>query len=91
MQIIHVDADSFYASCEELFRPDLKGKPVVVLTNNDFVIISLNVFAKKIGLKRGDRIYEKRALCKQHNVAEFSSNNTLYADMSRRITEIYME
>ena len=68
MQIIHVDADSFYASCEELFRPALKGKPVVDFTTNDFVIISFNVYAHKIGLKRGDIIYEISAVFKHSNV-----------------------
>ena len=91
MQMIHIDADSFYASCEIIFRPDLQNKPVVVLTNNDTVIISLNKKAKQIGLERGFRLFEHKALCKQHNVVAFSSNYTLYADISRRITEIYME
>ena len=56
--IFHIDANSFYASCERLFRPDLDGKPIVVLSNNDGIIIALNAEAKAAGLKRGDAYFE---------------------------------
>lgn len=89
--ILHADGNSFYASCEQIFRPDLRGKAVVVLSNNDGVIIALNKEAKAVGLKRGDVFFKVRDLCRLKNVAVFSSNYTLYADISRRITSIYME
>lgn len=89
--ILHVDGNSFYASCEQIFRPDLRGKPVAVLSNNDGVIIALNKEAKQCGIKRGDPFFKVKDICKCRNVTIFSSNYTLYADISRRITSIYME
>jgi DNA polymerase V len=56
--ILHIDGNSFYASCEQAFRPDLKGKPVVVLSNNDGIIVALNKEAKAVGLKRGDAHFQ---------------------------------
>ena len=52
--ILHTDGNSFYASCEQIYRPDLRGKPVAVLSNNDGVIIALNKEAKACGIQRGD-------------------------------------
>ena len=89
--ILHADSNSFYASCEQIFRPDLRGKPVVVLSNNDGVIIALNSQAKECGLKRGDPYFKVMGLCKERGVTVFSSNYTLYADISNRITSIYAE
>ena len=89
--LLHADASAFYASCEQIFRPDLRGKPVVVLSNNDGVIIALNKEAKALGIKRGDPFFQVRDVCKLRKVTVFSSNYTLYADISRRITSIYME
>ena len=89
--ILHADGNSFYASCEQIYRPDLRGKPVVVLSNNDGVIIALNKEAKACGLKRGDPYFKVADLCQARKVAVFSSNYTLYADISQRITSIYME
>lgn len=89
--ILHADGNSFYASCEQIFRPDLRGKPVVVLSNNDGVIIALNKEAKALGIKRGDPFFKVRDVCRCRNVTVFSSNYTLYADISRRITSIYLE
>jgi len=89
--ILHADGNSFYASCEQIFRPDLRGKPVAVLSNNDGIIIALNKEAKACGLKRGDVFFKVKDLCDQRKVTIFSSNYTLYADISRRITSIYME
>ena len=89
--ILHVDGNSFYASCEQIYRPDLRGKPVVVLSNNDGVIIALNREAKACGLKRGDVYFKIEHECTSHGVTVFSSNYTLYADISRRITTIYRE
>ena len=89
--ILHADGNSFYASCEQIFRPDLRGKPVAVLSNNDGVIIALNKEAKLLGIKRGDPFFKVKDFCKSNNITVFSSNYTLYADISRRITSIYLE
>ena len=89
--ILHADGNSFYASCEQIYRPDLRGKPVAVLSNNDGVIIALNKEAKALGLKRGDLYFKVRDFCACRNITIFSSNYTLYADINRRITSIYME
>lgn len=89
--ILHADGNSFYASCEQIYRPDLRGKPVAVLSNNDGVIIALNKQAKECGIRRGDVYFKVRDICEAKNIAIFSSNYTLYADISNRITEIYME
>ena len=56
--ILHADGNSFYASCEQIYRPDLRGKPVAVLSNNDGVIIALNNEAKACGIKRGDPFFK---------------------------------
>lgn len=89
--ILHADSNSFYANCERIFRPDLTGKPVVVLSNNDGIIIALTKEAKSLGFRRGDPYFKVKARCNAQNVAVFSSNYTLYADISRRITSIYLD
>lgn len=80
-----VDCNSFYASCEKLFRPDLKDKPVVVLSNNDGCIVARSAEAKALGLKMATPRFKVDNLLKQHNVAVFSSNYALYADISERV------
>ncbi len=87
--IFHIDANSFYASCERLFRPDLAGKPIVVLSNNDGIIIALNDEAKAAGFRRGDAYFKVAEECDRKGVAVFSSNYTLYADISARLVSIY--
>lgn len=87
--IFHVDANSFYASCESLFRPDLEGKGIIVLSNNDGIVIALNDEAKKAGFKRGDVWYKICDDAQRKGVVTFSSNYTLYADMSARLVAIY--
>ena len=89
--ILHADGNSFYASCEQIYRPDLRGKPVAVLSNNDGIIIALNKEAKACGIKRGDPYFKVRDICQWKGITVFSSNYTLYADISRRITSIYLE
>ena len=89
--ILHADGNSFYASCEQIYRPDLRGKPVAVLSNNDGIIIALNKEAKACGIKRGDPFFKVRHICEGRGITVFSSNYTLYADISRRITSIYLE
>ncbi|MCS3424348.1 DNA polymerase V [Rahnella sp. BIGb0603] len=81
------DVNSFYASCEVAWRPDLQGKPVVVLSNNDGCVIALSAEAKKLKIKMGAPYFKQRALFQQHNVVVFSSNYELYGDMSHRVME----
>ncbi|WP_413728721.1 translesion error-prone DNA polymerase V subunit UmuC [Sodalis sp. RH19] len=79
------DVNSFYASCETVFRPDLKGKPIIVLSNNDGCVIARSAEAKKIGFKTGNPFFEIRDIVRKHRVSVFSSNYALYADMSNRV------
>ena len=87
--IFHVDGNSFYASCERVFRPDLCHSPIAVLSNNDGIIIALNAECKALGFKRGDVFYQVKQDMEKSGVAIFSSNYTLYADMSARMNLIY--
>jgi DNA polymerase V len=87
--IFHIDGNSFYASCERVFRPDLYRSPIAVLTNNDGIIIALNAECKALGFKRGDVFFENRRKLEKAGVVVFSSNYTLYADMSARMNLIY--
>lgn len=80
-----VDANSFYASCEVLFRPDLKGVPVVVASNNDGCIVARSREAKALGIKMGVPLHEIKDLVRSKRVVVFSSNYALYADISSRI------
>jgi DNA polymerase V len=82
-----IDVNSFYASCEQVFRPDLWGKPVAVLSNNDGCIIAANREAKSLGIDMWRPAFENRNLLRKHNVTVFSSNYPLYGDMSRRVME----
>lgn len=83
-----VDVNSFYASCETVFRPDLRGKPVVVLSNNDGCIIARSSAAKSLGLKMGDPRFKVGREAERKGVVAFSSNYSLYADMSDRVMTI---
>lgn len=80
-----LDCNSFYCSCERLFRPYLRDKPIVVLSNNDGCIISLSKEAKVLGLKMGEPIFEVRTLIRRHRVQVFSSHYLLYGNLSRRV------
>jgi DNA polymerase V len=82
-----VDCNSFYCSCERVFRPDLKSKPVVVLSNNDGCIISRSDEAKKLGVEMAGPYFLAKDLIEKHNVSTFSSNYNLYGDMSRRVMD----
>jgi DNA polymerase V len=81
----HVDINNCYVSCETLFQPQLKGRIVVVLSNNDGCVIARSNEAKAIGLKMGDAEFMVRKILKEHNAVIFSSNYALYADMSARL------
>jgi len=82
-----IDVNSFYASCEQVFRPDLWGKPVAVLSNNDGCIVAANAQAKALGIPMWGPYHEARELFQEHNIAVFSSNYALYGDMSQRVME----
>lgn len=86
-----VDCNNFYVSCERVFLPSLRNKPVVVLSNNDGCVVALSQEAKALGLKRGDVFYQVRPLLEREGVAVFSSNYTLYGDMSRRVMMLLNE
>lgn len=83
-----VDCNSFYVSCERLFRPDLAKRPVVVLSNNDGCIISRSTEAKQVGIKMGEPYFKAKPLIDKYKVAVFSSNYELYGDLSRRVMKI---
>lgn len=79
------DCNNFYCSCERVFRPDLMGKPVVVLSNNDGCIIARSEEAKTLGYKMGDPFYQMKEKLEAEGVAIFSSNYTLYGSLSNRV------
>ena len=80
-----VDCNNFYCSCERVFNPALRSSPVVVLSNNDGCIIARSNEAKALGIGMGEPFYKLRNFLERNNVAVFSSNYTLYGDMSRRV------
>lgn len=86
-----IDCNNFYASCERVFRPDLNGKPVVVLSNNDGCVIARSNEAKAVGIPMGAPAFEYEPLFKQHQVQVFSANFALYGDMSHRVMTILSE
>lgn len=79
------DCNNFYASCERVFDPSLIGRPVVVLSNNDGCVIARSNEAKALGIKMGEPAFKIKELIEKANVAVFSSNYTLYGDMSQRV------
>lgn len=87
MTIALVDCNNFYASCERVFNPKLENKPVIILSNNDGCVIARSNEAKALGIKMGTPLFEVLHLCKKHDVQIYSSNYTLYADMSSRVME----
>jgi DNA polymerase V len=82
-----VDCNNFYASCERVFDPSLKQRPIAVLSNNDGCIVARSNEVKALGIPMGVPFFEQEALLKKHNVAVFSSNYQLYGDMSKRIMD----
>jgi DNA polymerase V len=80
-----VDCNNFYASCERLFQPRLQNKPIVVLSNNDGCVIARSNEAKELGIEMGAPSFLIESLLRQHNVSVFSSNYTLYGDLSDRV------
>ncbi|MBW2187940.1 MAG: DNA polymerase V subunit UmuC, partial [Deltaproteobacteria bacterium] len=80
-----VDCNNFYASCERLFQPHLNHQPVVVLSNNDGCVVARSKESKALGVPMAVPLFKVRPLLEKHNVHVFSSNYTLYADISSRV------
>lgn len=83
-----VDCNNFYASCERAFNPNLRHKPIAILSNNDGCVISRSDEAKVIGLPMGAPVFKWERFCKENNILIFSSNYPLYGDMSSRVMSI---
>ena len=84
-KIALIDCNSFYVSCERLFNPKTRKKPVVVLSNNDGCVISRSNEAKALGIKMGEPYFKEKEIIVKNNVQVFSSNYSLYGDISRRV------
>lgn len=83
-----VDCNNFFVSCERLFRPDLEGKPVVVLSSNDGCVVARSNEAKELGVPMGAPAFKHRELFQKHKIVQFSGSFELYGDISRRITAV---
>ncbi|MBB3938091.1 Y-family DNA polymerase [Aureimonas phyllosphaerae] len=86
-----IDGNSFYCSCERVFDPKLATRPVIVLSNNDGCAVARTSEAKALGIRMGEPFFKIRDLCRDEGVAVFSSNYTLYGDMSARMNAIYRD
>ena len=86
-----IDCNNFYASCERLFRPELNGKPIVVLSNNDGAVIARSNEAKALGVPMGALAFKFESFFLEHNIHVFSANFALYGDMSNRVMAILQE
>ena len=86
-----IDCNNFYVSCERVFQPKLRRRPVVVLSNNDGCVIARSNEAKALGFKMGTPLFKVQDLVEDHNVAVYSSNYALYGDMSHRVMEALQE
>jgi DNA polymerase V len=82
-----IDCNNFYVSCERVFLPALRKKPVIVLSNNDGCVISRSDEAKALGIKMGEPFFQIKEAIDKHKISVFSSNYELYGDMSRRVAE----
>jgi len=83
-----VDCNNFYVSCERVFQPKLEGKPVVVLSNNDGCVVSRSQEVKDLGLKMAVPWYQMKDMARKHGIIAFSSNYSLYADLSNRVMSL---
>lgn len=82
------DCNNFYCSCERVFHPDLRERPVIVLSNNDGCVVARSEESKKLGIKMGVPFYQIRDMVERNGVSVFSSNYNLYGDMSRRVMSL---
>jgi len=83
-----VDVNNFYVSCERVFQPKLESVPMVVLSNNDGCAVARSSEVKALGVKMGTPWFQMQALAKQHGITAYSSNYTLYGDMSNRVVQV---
>ena len=83
-----IDCNNFFVSCERIFRPDLEGRPVVVLSSNDGCAVARSNEAKVLGIPMGAPAFKYRELFNRHSVVQFSANFELYADISQQMTDI---
>ncbi len=88
MQFALVDCNNFFVSCERVFRPDLRNVPVVVLSNNDGCAVARSNEVKQLGVAMGEPYFKFKHLVSQHGIEVFSSNFSLYADMSQRMFSV---
>ncbi|OGN62384.1 MAG: hypothetical protein A3F09_00800 [Chlamydiae bacterium RIFCSPHIGHO2_12_FULL_49_11] len=88
--VILVDCNNFFVSCETLFRPELKGKPVVVLSSNDGCAVSRSPEAKELGIKMGEPYFKFRYAFEKRGGVALSSNFSLYGDISRRVMQVLL-
>ena len=86
-----IDGNSFYCSCERVFDPSIAKRPVIVLSNNDGCAVARTAEAKALGSGMGEPYFKIRDLCRGNDVAVYSSNYTLYGDMSARLNAIYRQ
>lgn len=86
-----IDGNSFYTSCERVFRPDLAGRPIIVLSNNDGCVVARSAEARALGIEGFRPYFQIEAQCRRLGVAVFSSNYALYGDMSRRMMAVLGE
>lgn len=85
------DCNNFYASCERVFRPDLQGRPIIVLSSNDGCAVARSNEAKALGIKMGAPFFQIKDIVQRHNIAVFSGNMALYGDMSQRVRWVLEE
>ena len=85
------DCNNFFVSCERLFRPDLNGRPVIVLSNNDGCAIARSNEAKALGIGMGAPLFKIADIVRRNHVVVFSGNMALYGDISRRVQQTLME
>ena len=83
-----VDVNNFYVSCERVFQPKLEDVPMVVLSNNDGCAVARSAEVKALGVKMGTPWFQMQALAKKHGIQAYSSNYTLYGDMSSRVVQV---
>ena len=85
------DCNNFFVSCERVFRPDLQGRPVIVLSNNDGCAVARSNEAKALGIKMGDPFFKIKDIVTKNRVEVFSGNMALYGDMSQRVRWVLEE
>ena len=83
-----VDVNNFYVSCERVFQPKLEGMPMVVLSNNDGCAVARSAEVKALGIKTGTPWFQMEEIAKKHGIQAYSSNYTLYGDMSNRVVQV---